>query len=186
MPTITLTLPVAGTDMDAGPIATNFSDLQILLNGGLDADNLDDAAVTAAKLSLPYIAYVPVWSSSGTQPAIGNGTISGRYVQVGKLVHVRGDLALGGTSSGGTGTYFISLPVAANTSGSSQLGAIRILDSSTGNQGTGVLARLISSTTFDMVYPATLHGSSSVVAASAPWAWAPSDSISWNFTYEAA
>lgn len=46
MPTITLELPVAGTDIDAGPVATNFADLQALLNGGLDGANFVDASLT--------------------------------------------------------------------------------------------------------------------------------------------
>jgi hypothetical protein len=51
VPSITFTLPVAGQDADAGPIATNFNNLQTLLNGGLDADNLANLAVTDAKLA---------------------------------------------------------------------------------------------------------------------------------------
>lgn len=52
MPSITFTLPVAGTDADAGPIATNFSDLQTLLNGGLDNTNIaSGAAIAVTKLA---------------------------------------------------------------------------------------------------------------------------------------
>lgn len=46
MPTINLTLPVAGTAIDAGPMATNFSALQTLLNGGLDGANFVNASLT--------------------------------------------------------------------------------------------------------------------------------------------
>lgn len=48
MPSITLTNPVPGTDADAGPIATNFTNLQTLLNGGLDNTNIDASAVLDA------------------------------------------------------------------------------------------------------------------------------------------
>ena len=51
MPTITLTLPVAGQDADAGPLATNFFTLQSLLNGNIDAVNLADDSVGLNELS---------------------------------------------------------------------------------------------------------------------------------------
>jgi hypothetical protein len=35
----------------------------------------------------PWTAYTPTWGSSGTAPVIGNGSITGAWVSVGKLVH---------------------------------------------------------------------------------------------------
>lgn len=52
MPTITFTLPVAGTGVVAGPIATNFSNLQALLNGGLDTANLNTTGTPSASTFL--------------------------------------------------------------------------------------------------------------------------------------
>lgn len=50
MPTINLTLPVAGNGITAGLHATNYAALQALLNGDLDADNLADDGVSLAKI----------------------------------------------------------------------------------------------------------------------------------------
>jgi hypothetical protein len=48
VPTITLEVPTAGTEIEAGLHATNYADLQTLLNGGLDNSNIDAAAVLDA------------------------------------------------------------------------------------------------------------------------------------------
>lgn len=49
MGSITLTNPVAGTKIQAGPLATNFSLLQALLNGNIDAANLDDMGASSGQ-----------------------------------------------------------------------------------------------------------------------------------------
>jgi hypothetical protein len=56
--------------------------------------------------------YTPVWSSSGTAIALGNGTITGTYFQTGCMVWFRAILTMGSTSTYGTGFYRFSLPVA--------------------------------------------------------------------------
>ncbi len=43
MPTLTLALPVAGSKILAGPLATNFAAIQALVNGGLDGSNINQA-----------------------------------------------------------------------------------------------------------------------------------------------
>ena len=62
----------------------------------------------------PWSAYTPLWTSSGvTQPAIGNGSITGRYVNIGATV--MGEIRLLAGTSGlnpGSGTYYFSLPTA--------------------------------------------------------------------------
>ena len=57
-------------------------------------------------------AYTPTWSSTGTQPAVGNGSLTGSYLTVGTLAFVRVALVIGGTSTAGTGLYALGLPVA--------------------------------------------------------------------------
>ena len=65
-----------------------------------------------------WTSYTPVWSSSGTAPAIGNGTLAGRYKLVGKTCHVVFGQTMGTTTTFGTGTYGWSLPfTAANPGG---------------------------------------------------------------------
>jgi hypothetical protein len=56
-------------------------------------------------------AYTPVWTQNSVNPSLGNGSIAGRYIQIGKLVVAGGTLTFGSTTSTGTGLWIISLPV---------------------------------------------------------------------------
>jgi hypothetical protein len=57
-------------------------------------------------------SYTPSWTASTTNPTIGNGTITGAYTQIGKMVFVRIQITMGSTTTYGSGQYSISLPVA--------------------------------------------------------------------------
>lgn len=64
-----------------------------------------------------YTTYVPVWGSTAVAPAIGNGTITGRYWQDGNKVTALISVTMGATTGFGTGTYTFTLPVAASFTG---------------------------------------------------------------------
>jgi hypothetical protein len=55
-----------------------------------------------------WTSYTPVWGSNGTQPVLGNSTISGAFAQIGKTVHFKIALSLlsGGSFSVGTGSRY--------------------------------------------------------------------------------
>jgi hypothetical protein len=57
-----------------------------------------------------WTAYTPVWTAS-TAPALGNGTLTGAYMQVGDLVFIKIVLSPGSTTTFGTGPWRFSLPV---------------------------------------------------------------------------
>jgi len=79
-----------------------------------DVQNLAEAVDTAlgdVDARAAWSSYTPAWTSTGTAPALGNGTLTGAYKQVGSTVHVRIVLTLGSTSTVGTGSYRLSLPV---------------------------------------------------------------------------
>lgn len=60
------------------------------------------------------VEFIPIWSSTGTQPVINNGSIYGRYALLGRLVHLYVELTMGSTTTYGTGTYRFSLPIASD------------------------------------------------------------------------
>lgn len=68
------------------------------------------AAWGATALPGPPKTYTPVWSSSGTQPALGNGSIAGSYLDLGGLTWINILLTTGSTTTYGTGTWYWSLP----------------------------------------------------------------------------
>lgn len=77
--------------------------------------------------------YTPAWTSDGTAPTIGNGTLSGRYAILGtQLMWVAIRFVYGSTSTAGTGNYRFSLPAAykaLNVGGVPQSAPARLLDS---------------------------------------------------------
>jgi hypothetical protein len=142
-------------------------------------NNMEPAAFGA------YFTYTPTWTATGTAPAIGNATVVARYCQIGKFVHCHGYILFGTTSTYGTGSYRFALPV--TSSGFTYTGgAVLLIDASTGNFAP-VLFRLVAGgTTVEIIYPATYLGNGNIVGQTAPWTWANTDTISWDFTYEAA
>lgn len=58
----------------------------------------------------PWQTYTPSWTSSGSAPALGDGTSVGGYRREGTTLHMRGQLAVGAGSTVGTGDLRLSLP----------------------------------------------------------------------------
>ena len=58
----------------------------------------------------PRTAYTPAWTSDGTLPTLGNGTLIGRYRLTGKELDLQITLQTGSTSTYGTSTYRLSIP----------------------------------------------------------------------------
>jgi hypothetical protein len=58
-----------------------------------------------------WTTYNPSWTASVTNPVIGNGTITGRYKQIGKTVFVVVKISMGTSTTYGSGIWRISLPV---------------------------------------------------------------------------
>ena len=74
-----------------------------------------------------WTAYTPAWTSSGTAPALGNGTLTGRYMKIGRTVVCHINMATGSTSTYGTGNYNWSLPFTAANAGASIVGHAHLL-----------------------------------------------------------
>ncbi len=60
--------------------------------------------------SAQWLTFTPTWSSTGVAPAIGDGVLTGRYVKLGRIVHVRMFWKAGSTSTFGNGVYTFTLP----------------------------------------------------------------------------
>ena len=75
------------------------------------------ADLAALTQQAAWTAYTPTWTSSGTAPAKGNGTLVGYYAKVGRVVTVKIALTSGSTTTFGTGAYLFSLPLPAAVTG---------------------------------------------------------------------
>lgn len=156
------------------------------------AGELVTAALMNANVRDPLLAltgawnsYVPTWSP-GT-PAIGDGTLEGRYIQVGKLVMFRIHLLGGSTTSwgGSSDPYQFTLPSAAAAPyiGSQFSGAI--YDNTIGYRPLSAI--LIDDDSIALYTdPTTAGNQMRAVHAASPQNFAVSDRISVSGVYEAA
>ena len=99
----------------AAPAIPAVGDLITAAQGAILAQNQIDAADA-------WTAYTPTWTSSGTAPALGNGTLTGRYQQNGKSAQYEIRLTAGSTTTFGTGNYNFSLPTAAHDANPDAMG----------------------------------------------------------------
>jgi hypothetical protein len=127
-----------------------------------------------------WSSYTPVWSSSGTAPALGNGTLTGKYKRVGDTVHIRIVLLLGTTSTVGSGTYRFSLPVAGKNN---SLMPMVFKDGSARYSGT---CEIVAETTTGDNMRLHVDGGTGTVGAAAPVVPGNGDQIIIAGSYEAA
>ena len=132
----------------------------------------------------PTTTYTPTWAGTVTNPTISNGTVTGYYWQIGKLVIGSWRIVLGTTTNIGAGNYTISLPIAT----AARYGAEDTLG--TGlyrHQATPIRYSLAmywnSSTTIAPLYLNSSANPTSL-SASAPVAPASTDVITGQFMYE--
>ena len=58
-----------------------------------------------------WTSYTPTWTAFTGTPNLGNGTITGKYAKIGKVVTAMVTLTFGSTTSAsGTSVWYISLP----------------------------------------------------------------------------
>jgi hypothetical protein len=77
-----------------------------------------------------WTTYTPTWTASTTNPTIGNGTLQGRYIELGSAVFGEVRIVAGSTTSRGSGTYAISLPFSSVGYNHQPIGQITIRDNS--------------------------------------------------------
>jgi hypothetical protein len=163
-------------------ISATGSDVPARLAVGTN-DNFLQAASgesTGLKWAGAWTTYTPVL----TGPTLGNGSISARYLKIGKMVTVEVRFALGSTSAIGADN-FISLPFNA-AQGAGLTIPVTLMDFGTTQfMGIGYLQYadtirlLITNTT-------TSYGNAALVTSTVPFTWTTNDYIAFVITYEAA
>lgn len=124
-----------------------------------------------------WTTYAPTWLGTVTNPAIGNGTITARYMQIGKTVHTSGRINMGSSTTFGSGDWHVTLPVtpAANFIA---IGSAYAADA-TGSLYSAVAGPVSGNQLFFIA-------GSAIIGAASPFAWAVNDNFGWSYTYEAA
>ena len=141
---------------------------------GEDLQTMTDAltALTAA-----WTTYPPVLTSTAGSPTVGNGSLTGKYRQLGKTVDVRIYLLWGSTTTYGVGgNPSISLPVAPLDYPQVAYAVLQDLGTNTFTAG-GI---------FEATSKITPVCASGALTNAVPFTWANGDKLVIAATYEAA
>lgn len=176
---------LTGANLASGDklVVVDKSDTTMAASGTDKAITAAELAVGLAALMVPaWTAYTPSWTSSGTAPAIGNGTITGAWSLVGKTLSFRIKLTMGSTTTFGTGNYSFSLPGGVTSAGEDQAVVAVLFDTSAGLRAHAAGLVLASGTTVSRIAVNNAGGASNTI----PWTWANGDLITINGTIEVA
>ncbi len=133
-------------------------------------------------LSGAWDSYTP--TISGTGWALGNGTVTGRYKKVGRLVAFYIQIVFGSTSTYGAGGLGVTGPVAAQSGEAT--GVVRFVDSSPGVAVWGTWYTGAGSTSLGLVAPSASGSYLSEVGviSTVPFTWATNDRVTLSGVYE--
>jgi len=133
-----------------------------------------------------WTSYTPTWTSDSGTPSIGNGTLGGRYKQIGKTVFFNLKLTYGSTTTGGSGAWMFGLPVTAYNS-NYQFAASILNDGVAWYGAIGNGNYKNSTSYFTLIHQndtvTTIWGG---VTATAPFTFGTSDTLTVSGSYEAA
>lgn len=146
----------------------------------LDSDANVTKKVTAGNTSGLWTDYTPDWTASATNPAIEDGTLSGRYMKIGRMVFTYIYLNYGSATTGGDGYgWLFSLPEAP-VNGNYVIGQWYATDAGTASyHGFGSLA---STSTVAL----SSNGADGWVRLDQPFTWGENDTLIAQFIYEVA
>ena len=146
------------------------------------------AVLTAAQMNGigEATAYTPSFPANFS---LGNGSVSGRYVRVQKLVYVVITISVGSTTATTGVSPQVSLPVTAQSgNGNLPLGQVWWFDNSAGAQTFGPVSGsgATTSVAFNIFSASGANVGISYAAPGAPFTLAINDAIYMSFMYEAA
>lgn len=132
-----------------------------------------------------WTSYTPTWTAATTAPVLGNGSIVGRYMKIGRTCWVNVEMTMGSTTTYGAGQWSWTLPFTAAASVGSRIGAAQALASTARVAGHIVVSS--AATTISAFFPASTSVSFlSNNGASNPFTWAAANQFRTSFVYETA
>lgn len=142
--------------------------------------NFQDVQTWANNLGVGQ-SFTPTWTATGGGASIGNGTLTGRYWEIGDLIIAHYYLAMGSTSNqGSSGVWEFTFPVAQDTSSQIWVGYGSDFDSGVANPK--AVTAHPQSNTLIRVY---LYDGSAIGVGS-PHTWATGDILKFTVIYKKA
>jgi hypothetical protein len=133
-------------------------------------------------------SYTVSWTAPTTNPSIGDGVLTGRYVVFGTMCTLVVGLVMGSTTTYGSGNWAFSLPKSAvKTSGINFYGVAHIRKGGTANyERVAQISPSLSTTVINMFTDPTPGSNSQSISATVPFTWGEGDSLGFQITYEIA
>lgn len=125
-------------------------------------------------------SYTPAWEAVTTNPTLGNGTLTGRYIQLGQTVHFRINLVIGSTSELGLGSWMMGLPTAHANGWGSPIGSVYARDVSSAINSRFGWLRAASGPKFELSSQEHVFYNRNN-----PFVWEAGDLLNMTGTYEA-
>lgn len=94
----------------ASPVILDSSTTSVELDSEVPSWDITDSGTTNYITMGGIKSFTPTWTSSGTQPTLGNGTLTGVYSRRGNEISCEVNLQIGSTTTQGTGTWYFALP----------------------------------------------------------------------------
>ena len=151
-----------------------------------DGSGIGDSAITPEKLyagtgtDWAWDSYTPTFANT----TLGSGTVTGKYIQIGRTVHFWAKFTLGAGSAMGTSPT-VTLPVTSTTLDNTHfLGLVDILDANVGHYLGFAYWNTTSTAGVFSMNSAGTYGIASGVTATIPMTWTSTDSLTFRGTYE--
>lgn len=135
-----------------------------------------------------WTTYTPAWTGATANPAIGNGTITARYLLNRRICFVNIEVIMGSTTTYGTGSWFFSTPPKPDNSGDALAhedsvpccGSAKLTDTGTLDcVGTSVIDAAASR----IYVVGTSHAATGIVASTVPFTWASTDRLALTLAF---
>lgn len=150
-----------------------------------DSIILPKALVAGTGSTWVWAGWTPTW----TNITVGNGTVTARYIQIGKTVHFYMRFVLGSTSVV-SGQPIFSLPVNANANyalaNAERMFNVHIEDNGTSSYYGRAAFNSASTIVCQVINVAGTYASASGISSTVPMTWTTSDTLSTMGTYEVA
>jgi hypothetical protein len=139
--------------------------------------------INESRIDNAWTSYVPTWTALSSNPAIGNGTITGAYKVIGKTCFVRGRILMGSSTTYGSGAWLIGLPLPAASPYGIQIPASIL------NNGTAWYSGLMnggrnSNTSYSEIQIQNTGGTADGISSTVPFTWGDIDELSFAGSYE--
>jgi hypothetical protein len=189
---IRTTTPLFNLDISGSGRFTNNLTItgSLTVTGGITGSLLGTASFASTASIVPsyegaWISYTPVWTAASSNPSIGNGTIEGYYKIIGKTCFVRGNIAMGSTTTFGSGEWYVSMPFTASHADAILMTA-QLLDN-----GSAWYNAVLNGARAGFNYKTPIQyqavgGTANDVNATQPFTWTTSDRFLWNGSFEIA